>query len=376
LKQVLDTILDIYSAPGSKSGWDHAVKSINTLGGGRASAYFMVNNDDHSNIISSNYGLPEYIANYYQEKGAKMDVRFKYMHNLIPGKVFRESEFVPSKDEWDSSEWIQYHYREDGVYYCMAARISTHGLWSDFIAVNRLKKLGQHTDQEKGNLQLLLPHLSRAGELHRLVTNLENKYGAVLSVLDKLLVGLVITDTAGRIVVANKTAESISGQSDSFTLLGNGYLKIFNENLDAELKELLRQTSATSSEGGNHDGGQLVLHSPAQGKKVLLEIMPIRDDGIMDSDNIQGSAIFILDPDHSQEYSTLGLADIFQLTQSESDIACSLVNGTPMNDISDQRNTSIETVRCQLKNIFAKTGTNSQIDLMRLAVKMNPPFEK
>ncbi len=120
MSKFMNTIIDIYSAPGSAAAWDYVVESINGIGGGRASAYFLVNEEDHSTQISANYGLPDYVREAYESHGAATDVRFKYMHNLIPGRVFREFEFVTNREEWDASEWIQYHYNEVGVYYGLA----------------------------------------------------------------------------------------------------------------------------------------------------------------------------------------------------------------------------------------------------------------
>ena len=104
--------------------------------------------------------------------------------------------------------------------------------------------------------------------------------------------------------------------------------------------------------------------------------MPIRDDGFPDRDNIQGTAIFVIDPGRSQIYSTEGIKSIFNLTKTESDVVDLLVNGLSVNQIAEERSTKIDTVRGQLKNVHAKTGTNGQLDLLKKAVKANPPIEK
>jgi DNA-binding CsgD family transcriptional regulator len=376
MKDFNNTVLDIYSAPGNLNGWKNAVESISILVDGQASGYFIVNNETQETEIATDYGFPQYMYKYYAgAEGAKRDVRFKYLHNLLPGKVFRDFEFVPDMEEYDNSDWIQYQLQELGVYYCMSAMISTHGLWNDFISINRLKSKGPHTDQEKANLQLLLPHLSKASELHLLVSSLENKYGAVLSVLDKFLVGLIILDKSGRIATINKAAKEIIDSSGSFKFTHKGYFNIIEEDLNFELHKIIEQTNATSTHGGNSYGNKIIIRCRSNGENILLEIMPIRDDGFLDNDNIQGTAIFLMDPSKSQFFSAEGLAQIFKLTQSETMVTNSLVNGLSLNDIAEDRNTSVETVRGHIKNIFSKTGANSQLGLLRLAVKANPPIE-
>ncbi len=377
MQKIMDTIMDIYSTPGNINRWSNAIESILNLVGGQAGAYLLVNKENSVGEVSANHGFPSQMVQDYEGMGgANKDVRFKYLHKLIPGQVFREFEYIPDKQEYDDSEWIKYQYEEIGVYYSMAANISKHALWYDLIAINRLKTKGPHTDQDKLNLLTLLPHLSRAGELHRIVTGLEKRYKAVLSVLDKLLVGLVILDQHGRVVIENNMAQQSREASGAYTFTKNGYFKVFEETADLLFKEILKQTSLTSTRGEPGDGGQLVVKNRTDNGCLLLEIMPIRDDGFSDSADIQGTAIFIMDPDRAQYISTDGIASIFNLTYSESNIISSLINGVTVNDIADLRNTKVETVRGQLKAVFSKTGAKSQLDLIRLAVKANPPIEK
>ena len=376
MKELMDTIVDVYSAPGSTASWDNAVESINYLCGGLSSGYFLISHETNVIQISAQYGIPEYISQAYESHGMSTDVRIKYANNFIPGEVHRELELVPSETEWRDSEWNQYVYKELGTYYWLGSNISTHGLWSDYIAVNRLKSRGQHTDEEKQNLQFLLPHLSKAGELHRLVNQLIEKYNAVLSVLDKFLVGLIILDSQERVVIANITAREISSISGAYHFTNNGHFKLYDSDDNLKLKSLLNNSNQTSEKGGHHDSSHLVIKNRSTQNDILLETMPIRDDGFPDSDNIQGTAIFVLDPERPQTFSADGLKSIFKLTQSESSVIDSMINGLSPNEIAEERNTSIETVRRQLKTAYSKTGTKGQLDLLSKAVKATPPIEK
>lgn len=214
---ILAAIGVIYAAPGSRTGWEGLVQAVNDLTGSRASVYVLVNKENLSNEISAHHGFDEAVRSAYEgPHGAAKDVRFQYLHNLIPGRAFREFEYVTDRSAWDGSEWIQYQRTHLGCYWCMSAPVSTHGLWEDFISVNRLEARGQHTDREKQALQTLLPHIARAADLHRTLTSLEQRYGAVLSVLDHLLVGLVIVDRFRHVVVANVTARAACEEQASW----------------------------------------------------------------------------------------------------------------------------------------------------------------
>jgi len=372
---LLRTISAIYSVPGSQERWSEMVGDICHLAGATAGVYLLISEENQGIEMSGLSGFPEEVTKRYEgPDGFIKDIRVAHKANLVPGKVFREYEYVPDRVAYATNEWIRYQREALGLYWCMSAHVSTHGLWSDYISVNRLHSRGPHTDEEKANLQALLPHLARAAELHRMVSRLEERYGAVLAVLDKLLVGLVILDLKGRVAVANTAARSAWGAGGVLQIGADGRLHACQLRDDAALAALISRTSMTADARDQSDGGTIVVDRRGAGS-LLIEVMPIRDDGFSDGDHIRGTAVFILDPSSPNRISVDGLSKIFKLTASEQSVADSLVNGADVRDVAESRGTSVQTVRSQLKAIFLKTGAASQLDLVRLAAKATPPIE-
>ena len=62
------------------------------------------------------------------------------------------------------------------------------------------------------------------------------------------------------------------------------------------------------------------------------------------------------------------LAAAFDLTTAECDIARALVAGQTVTEISETRGTSVQTVRTQIKELLSKTGTHSQLELIRMMI--------
>lgn len=62
------------------------------------------------------------------------------------------------------------------------------------------------------------------------------------------------------------------------------------------------------------------------------------------------------------------LQETFSLSATEIDLLRHLAEGHSVNDIADLRTRSPETVRVQVKSLLAKTGTRSQLELVRLAL--------
>jgi len=64
------------------------------------------------------------------------------------------------------------------------------------------------------------------------------------------------------------------------------------------------------------------------------------------------------------------LAKIFGLTPSEAKLACIIACGASPNLAARERSISRETVRNQLKSIFAKTNTHRQSELVALLLQV------
>ena len=81
-----------------------------------------------------------------------------------------------------------------------------------------------------------------------------------------------------------------------------------------------------------------------------------------------GAIVFIRDPD--RPISAIGtLRALFQFTPTEARIAQALSNGTSLADIALKHHATLQTVRKQLKTIFAKTGTNRQAQCVAVILR-------
>jgi DNA-binding CsgD family transcriptional regulator len=376
VEALLRTISAIYAVPGDSSRWSEMVAKLEPLLGSAASAYMLVDAKNAQVDVAAYSGYSAAsIQRYSGPEGMVKDIRFRFLDNLLPGQVFREFEYVPDRAGYDASEWIQYQLKEHGVYWCMTARVSKHRLWHDYISFNRREKLGPHTDEQKATLQALLPHLSRAAELHRTVSSLEYRFGAVLAVLDKFLVGLVILDAHGRIAVANAAARAACEASGRLRIGTDGRLRARDPKEDGALQVLIARTCGTASGRDDSDGGSVLLGSCGHRDRLLVEAMPLCDEGFSDGSGMRGTAVLIIDPANPCRLSADGLAKVFSLTASEREVADLLVNGASVHDIAEQRGNTVETVRSHLKNIRSKTGACSQLELLRMAAKVTPPIE-
>lgn len=60
------------------------------------------------------------------------------------------------------------------------------------------------------------------------------------------------------------------------------------------------------------------------------------------------------------------LRTAFGLSAAETDVALALARGETRDEIAATRNTSVQTVKAQLKSIFGKVGVNREVELVAM----------
>jgi len=108
----------------------------------------------------------------------------------------------------------------------------------------------------------------------------------------------------------------------------------------------------------------------------LVELFPLGNlDGSIDR-HFKGAAVFITDPEKKEIISTKGMQALFELTDAEAEICALLAEGLSPDQIAKSRNSSLGTVRGQIKMFYSKTGASGHADLVRFALKVNLPVAR
>ncbi|WP_026941337.1 alpha/beta fold hydrolase [Hellea balneolensis] len=171
---------------------------------------------------------------------------------------------------------------------------------------------------------------------------------------------MVALDSHGQVLEINDIAKSVF----SLTRDDVPFQYNFTEKSQNDLKAYLNKISVQHFEPTSNfiDLIELERENPEQTYFVCLT--PWKLDGNTHCLLIQ--AINIRWPDHM----TPLLKKTFNLTNSEIEVFRLISDGVSVNDIANRRQTSITTVRTQIRDIYAKTSTNSQLQFIRLAVSL------
>ncbi len=186
---------------------------------------------------------------------------------------------------------------------------------------------------------------------------------ALTSALDNSDVGILLVDSHGQLTFANNVAQSMLAQDDGLRRKGNALY-------GARLADTLRLQAALEHAISPHPGqvGKPVapvvpLHR-AQGRPLLAAI--VAADGQPDVAGSSAAVIYVVDPDQDLRPVVEPACKYYGLSPVETRLACMLANGSSLAESAKAMHVTEQTARSYLKQIFIKTETNRQAELVRL----------
>jgi DNA-binding CsgD family transcriptional regulator/PAS domain-containing protein len=275
----------------------------------------------------------------------------------------RISEDLVSDQQVLESEFYQDFCRHLGIFHVAVAFLEVEPQIVGGIGIHRPREAAAFEREDRATLNLILPHLSRAMQLQRRLSNYRNGHQIAVEALNAMGCGVVLVEPGGRLLFANSTAEELLRRADGITSHHNR-LHALDGQRDADLQLRINAAARTAVGASLESGGILVLPR-ADGPPLSLLICPVSPDAVDLGMPRHPVIIFIDDPGSRRPPAPSLLREIYGLTPAEARLATALLAGGHLKDYADEAGITLSTAKTQLKQIFAKTGDNRQSDLVR-----------
>jgi DNA-binding CsgD family transcriptional regulator len=211
-------------------------------------------------------------------------------------------------------------------------------------------------------MEALMPHLQRAIQIHLRLAEADARVSGLHAALNTLTAGALIVDASGRVVFLNDSARGIIAQRDGLTI-ERGELRAARPADTAALRSLIA-AAATPNAHGTGGGGLAIRRSGSRPPlQIVVAPAPARD-GFLQPRAL--AVVFIHDSAHTPEADPERLRRLFGFTRMEAAVAVQLLNSKSVREIAAESSISVNTVRFHLKQLFSKTGTARQAELVRL----------
>jgi DNA-binding CsgD family transcriptional regulator len=165
-------------------------------------------------------------------------------------------------------------------------------------------------------------------------------------------------------VLANTLAQDTINTGEGI-YVANGGLAVEVGGRRLKMRDLVSQaTAADRPEGQRAVPISVMRHS---GKRPLTLFVT----GVDARDELVDGAVAVLyvgDPDRTVSFDYTRIGKLYGLSKAESRVAALLASGYRLEQAAETLGVAYETVRKHLKQIFSKTGTYRQAELVRMLV--------
>jgi DNA-binding CsgD family transcriptional regulator len=174
--------------------------------------------------------------------------------------------------------------------------------------------------------------------------------------------GAVLVDESARILFANVAAEAILHDGDGLRAR-DGRLSAAT----AASTRMLRGMIAGDEDLADHS----MLALPcSDGRKITVQVLPLRAETAWLARR-PAAIVFIKDPKATALPSPEDIRVLFDLTRAQSALAREILRGDGVQAAADRLNIARATARTHLLEIFQKTGTSRQAELVRVILQQS-----
>lgn len=366
-REIIALVDLIYESALNPQRWPAFLNALaDDLGGSASANLFVFNHKGPTVDILESVRIDPSSLPRYQDYYIGCDVWLQRMRSLPADSTVTGSALLPSC-EFMQSEFYDDFLRHLDIYHVCSAKLMDEESKTSVLSIYRPSDKDDFSPAELRFVHALSPHLRRAVQMHLKMGSLAAQNAAMHEALDRIAGGVVFVSADASVLQMNRAAEEMVRQNDGLSVR-RGRLTAAHAQETAELRDLITQAADAASGVLARPGGEIALSRPSLRRALAVIVCPFRSgtDGSGPAAARPCACVFVTDPEREVEVPVETVVRLYGVTQAEARIALGLAGGRRLEDLADQFGITLQTARSQLKQIYAKTGTHRQAELVRL----------
>ncbi len=261
------------------------------------------------------------------------------------------------------SEYYQDFLRPHGLFHSAIGIVSIDSRYLTSLQVVRPRSAGPVGEDASQFIKLLTPHIARSFQIQTKLESLKAAAESINAALDRWETGVIALDRHAHVVSMNWAAEKIIKQSD-WLMVSHAKLKAVDNEQQTIVEKLIGEAVKAAAGLGTAGMGAIQLRNRG-GQPIFVVITPFRSNHLFAED--QASALVFIVDRMSKPLSRKNLLRLlFGLTPSEDRLVGLLLEGLALKIAAEHMRVTNFTARFMLKQVFQKTATHRQSQLVRL----------
>jgi DNA-binding CsgD family transcriptional regulator len=371
-ERALDAIEAIYEAALDETLWHSALQKLADAAGSQAATFWLLDESGPPRLPTFSFvNLDPQLIREYLDGMAEHDPTVRYLLSHPGQTIVHDGLFITEREK-DRLFYYDWHHRYSETRFRLISRMSPAPGVQAGVALLRTRQAGRFERGDIDQFAVLHRHIERALALGFRLGSIGSMQQCSTELLDRNPAGIVLLDSSRRVVYANRAAERICGQRDGLSLSSAGLSLAHRPDQD-RLHGLIGQALSVPAADVLADDGAMQARRPSGKRPYLLLVSRMSSRYPTLSTFRPVASILITDPDTRPRVSRQRLRGAFGLTDAEAQLAAALVAGDDLQAAAERLGIQYATARARLAEIFLKTNTHRQSELIHLiSVSLGP----
>jgi DNA-binding CsgD family transcriptional regulator/PAS domain-containing protein len=248
------------------------------------------------------------------------------------------------------------------LYHMLFGALDVQSDRAQLLVFARALEKGAFWQDDVALLNRLLPNLRQGFRAAEALRMAEERARAQATALDVLPIGVAMLSADGVVIFANGMAREIFATESLFQIGSNG-LGVRLPTGRMRFRDLLVSGNAMPSADG--EIYSLSLAREGHHRPLTLIAMTLAPRNRGSSPEEPAALLFIGDPERPTDIDPRRLTRLYGLSRAEARVAVLLAKGLRLEQVAEALDLTYETVRKHVKQIFGKTSTDRQAELVR-----------
>jgi DNA-binding CsgD family transcriptional regulator len=364
--RTLAAIEAFYDAALDDSLWPMALRKLADLTGSQAASLWVLGGSNgprlQTTFITINFdekSIQEYLAGM-----ADLDPTVRYLVNHPHEPIVHDGLLAREHDS-DTRAYYDWHERNVETRFRMVGQTRPVPALQAGVALHRTRKAGSYELGDIERFAALQRHLAKSLAIGFKLGSLGAMQRFGTEWLDRNDSAVVLLDEHRRVIFTNRAAQALRSKQDGVRLSTAG-IKLHYKPDNDKLQSLIAQALSPVASPHKSPGGAMRTPRPSGGRPYGICVVAV-------SGRLPALALFrpavcviITDPDRPTPSSAQIFRAAFGLTDAEAGLAALLAAGEDLRGAAEELKITYGTARSRLAQIFQKTSTRRQGELIRL----------
>lgn len=365
----------VYAAASEPSEWSEVLPLLRERYNSIASSFTMQRYNDGDVTLGLNEGYTDQYLNSYLDTFGRHNPFVTRGSGFEIGATLTDSIYDDSRyaaDRFEQTFFYNEWARPQRFRHALGSALELQGSHIQIFAMWRDMAAGAFTAAQVAEITVLSQHLRRAAILTQRLKTIRESVAVSTALRGTIRCGVVSLNRHGKIKSLDEEAARVLRSGQCLTSF-NGRLSSQNAGNGDRLHQIIQLAMSSRTVGGG-EYGPILLYRPdghvalaVKAIRLPTQIHPFADSGT--------TVAVVLVKDLEMEAVSLAkatseFAKLYRLTPSEMKLLRALHHAQNLRDATVLNGANYETSRSRLKSIYAKTGTSSQIELIRAVSRL------